>query len=94
MPQAVVPFKLGTKSFVIAIVVIVIIIKLAFFILCSMPNGSWWVKKMKIWLKIMHFDQSSHPLSRNENGDRITTRSSRVRSDVTTMDIEMVNAPV
>jgi len=95
MPQAVVPFKLGPKSFVITIVVIVSIIKLAFLILCSIPCGSWWwEKKIKTWLRIVHFNQPSRLPSGIENGNSVTARSGRIRAESTTQDLEMDNYPV
>lgn len=63
MPQAVIPFKLDSKSFIISILVIMGVIKLAFVILCAMPSRTWWLKRVRVGLKILHLDDLSQRLS-------------------------------
>jgi hypothetical protein len=89
MPQAVIPFKLDSKSFIIAIIVIMGLVRLSFVFLCALPHHSWWWKKIKAGVQTMHLDELSYGLPAIDFCSGLTIRRGRNQPDSTANSVEM-----
>jgi len=54
MPQAVIPFKQDPKSFILAILVIMVLVRLLFVLISALPRRPWWWNKITTWMRMMH----------------------------------------
>jgi hypothetical protein len=89
MPQAVIPFKLNAKSFFIATLVIMAVVRLLFAVLGALLRQSWWWKKITTWVKTMQLDEMTRRLSTSHYGNRFALRGVRSYPDRATEGVEM-----
>ena len=89
MPQAVIPFKLNAKSFVIAVVVIMVVLRLLFSLHDAFLHRSRWWKKVTQCMATMQLDEISHRLSISEYGSMFVRRIRRNCVGGSAADVEM-----
>jgi len=89
MPEAVIPFKLNSRSFTIAIFVIMAVVRLLFVVLGALTRRPWWWKKITAWMKTMQLDETAHHLSTSEYGSRLALRRGHNYRDRTMDGVEM-----
>jgi hypothetical protein len=56
MPQELVPFKLNSKSFVIAVIVVMAVVRLSFSVLGTLPRRPRWIMKFTAWAKTIQLN--------------------------------------
>jgi hypothetical protein len=59
MPQTIIPFKRDSKAFVIAIFVIMVAVRLLYWVLGAVARWPLWWKRITAWVKTMQFDEMS-----------------------------------
>jgi len=59
MPQAVIPFKLNFKSFIISLFVIMAVVRLLFTLLGALLKRSWLWRKALAWKKAVQLEDMS-----------------------------------
>ena len=64
MPQTVIPFKPNSRSFVMAILIIMAALRLLFFVQDALLYRSWWWKRIIALMEIIRWrDVVNHPLA-------------------------------
>ncbi|PSS22711.1 hypothetical protein M430DRAFT_16661 [Amorphotheca resinae ATCC 22711] len=81
MPQAVIPFKLDSKSFIVTTFTIMVVVRLLFVVIRALLRQPWWWKKITAWMKKLQLDEMAH--------SRLALRRGRIYPDRSTDDIEM-----